>query len=123
MYATAFTMTSDRNKKEHFTALDRQKVLAKIVALPVTVWNFKSDAPDVKHIGPVAQDFEAAFGLNGADDTHISVVDEGGVALAGIQGLNQKLEAETKAKDAEIEALKQSVAELKKIVQTLAEKK
>jgi cell division protein FtsL len=47
------------------------------------------------------------------------VVDEGGVALAAIQGLNQKLNE----KNAEIEALKQSLADLKQQVQTLAEKK
>jgi phage shock protein A len=52
------------------------------------------------------------------DDKHIATVDEDGVALAAIQGLNEKLEA----KDAEIQDLKQSVAELKKMVQTLAEK-
>jgi hypothetical protein len=51
----------------------------------------------------MAQDFHAAFGLNGADDKHISVVDEGGVALAAIQGLNQKLDE----KAAEIQTLKQ----------------
>ena len=47
----------------------------------------------------MAQDFHAAFGLNGADDKHISTVDEGGVALAAIQGLNQKVEE----KDARIQ--------------------
>ena len=63
----------------------------------------------------MAQDFHAAFGL-GADDKHIADVDEGGVALAAIQGLNQKLNA----KDAEIQDLKQSVAELKALVEKLA---
>jgi hypothetical protein len=67
----------------------------------------------------MAQDFQAAFGLDGADDKHISVVDEGGVALAAIQGLNEKLNE----KDAEIQTLKQSVDDLKKMVQSLAEKK
>jgi t-SNARE complex subunit (syntaxin) len=77
----------------------------------------------------MAQDFHAAFGLDGADDKHISVVDESGVALAAIQGLNQKLETEAKAKDAEIQAqaakiedLQQSVAELKALVGKLANK-
>jgi uncharacterized membrane protein len=51
----------------------------------------------------MAQDFHTAFGLDGADDKHISVVDEGGVALAAIQGLNQKLDE----KDSEIQTLKQ----------------
>jgi cell division protein FtsL len=46
-------------------------------------------------------------------------VDESGVALAAIQALNQKLNE----KDAEIQDLKQSIADLKKMVQSLAEKK
>ena len=87
-------LTSDRNVKEHFAPLDTERVLEKVAGLPVTEWNYKTDAAGVKHIGPVAQDFSATFGLNGEDDKHISVVDEGGVALAAIQGLNAKLEAE-----------------------------
>ena len=73
----------------------------------------------------MAQDFHAAFGL-GSDDRHIATVDEEGVALAAIQGLNLKLEetrAESKAKNAEIDALKQSVAELRQLVQTIVEKR
>ena len=85
-------LTSDRNAKENFTPLDGETVLAKVISLPMTEWNYKDEAADKKHIGPMAQDFHAAFGLDGADDKHISVVDEGGVALAAIQGLNQKLD-------------------------------
>jgi hypothetical protein len=96
-------LTSDRNAKENFAALDGKTVLAKVISLPVTEWNYKDDATDKKHIGPMAQDFHTAFGLDGADDKHISVVDEGGVALAAIQGLNQKLDE----KDSEIQTLKQ----------------
>jgi hypothetical protein len=82
-------------------------------------WNYKTDRADRKHIGPMAQDFHDAFQLDGDDDKHISVVDEGGVALSAIQGLNQKLNE----KEAEIQDLKQSVTDLKKQVQSLAEKK
>ena len=78
-----------------------QAVLAKVAALPLTQWNYRTDKSAVQHIGPMAQDFQAAFGLDGADDKHISVVDEGGVALAAIQGLNEKLQAELKRQDAE----------------------
>lgn len=101
-------LTSDRNAKENFTTLDPLAVLDKVQALPVTEWNYKDDAAGKKHIGPVAQDFHAAFGLDGADDRHISVVDEGGVALAAIQGLNQKLEQ----KEKEIVELKQQLEKL-----------
>jgi hypothetical protein len=129
VYANGVALTSDRNAKENFTALDSQSVLAKVVSLPVTEWNYKADQKSVRHIGPMAQDFQAAFRLDGGDDKHISVVDEGGIALAAIQGLNQKLNE----KDAEIEALKakagrvdsleKRLTELERVVQALTEKK
>jgi hypothetical protein len=81
-----------------------------------TQWKYKVEPAGTKHLGPMAQDFHAAFGLNGAGDKHIATVDEDGVALAAIQGLNQKLDE----KDAEIQQLRQSVAELKKLVAALA---
>lgn len=110
IYCKGAALTSDRNAKENFTALDGKTVLAKVLSIPVTEWNYKDDAADKKHIGPVAQDFHEAFDLNGSDDKHISVVDEGGVALAAIQGLNQKVEE----KDSEIQNLKQENSSLEK---------
>jgi trimeric autotransporter adhesin len=117
VYANGAELSSDRNAKEQFAPVNAQAVLDKVAALPITQWKFKTDK-GVQHIGPMAQDFKAAFNL-GTDDKHIAVVDEGGVALAAIQGLNQKLNE----KNAEIQELKQSVEELKKLVQSLAGKK
>jgi hypothetical protein len=94
---------SDRNSKEAFTAINPRAVLEKVSALPITQWRYKAEADGTEHIGPMAQDFHAAFGLNGNDDKHISTVDEGGVALAAIQGLNQKLE-ETRTENADLRA-------------------
>jgi hypothetical protein len=85
--------------------------LEKVVALPIQSWGYKSD-PDKRHIGPVAQDFHAAFGLNGADDTTIATVDADGVALAAIQGLNQKLEAQR----AENAALKERLEKIEQLL-------
>jgi trimeric autotransporter adhesin len=105
----SLNQTSDRNAKQDFTAINRGEILKKVAALPITEWQYKV-APGHEHIGPVAQDFHAAFGLNGSDDKHISTVDEGGVALAAIQGLNEKLQQ----KDTEIAKLKNAVVELKR---------
>jgi len=110
--------SSDRNAKEDFAPVNPQTVLAKIASLPVTEWNYKT-AKDVEHIGPMAQDFHAAFGLNGTDDKHISVVDEGGVALAAIQGLNQKVDekdAKIQQQDAEIADLEARLDKLEQLV-------
>ena len=97
---------SDRNLKEGFAAVSAPEVLEKVLKMPVSTWRFKSEEDSVRHIGPMAQDFKAAFGYGGSD-THITSTDADGVALAAIQGLNQKLEA----KQAEIDLLKKQFAE------------
>ncbi len=130
--ALAFNPTSDRAAKENFTAVKPIEVLEKVAALPMARWTYKA-APGVEHLGPVAQDFHAAFGLNGDDDKHIATVDADGVALAAIQGLNEKverrikeeaelrgsLEARLQQKDAEISELKESLGALRAIVRKL----
>jgi hypothetical protein len=70
----------------------------------------------VRHLGPVAQDFRAAFGL-GRNDTTITTVDADGVALAAIQGLNQKLIESNLEKEAQINRLEQRVVDLTERVQ------
>jgi hypothetical protein len=79
------TENSDVNAKRDFEPLDAREVLAKIVDLEVLEWSY-IDAPNQRHIGPMAQDFYAAFGL-GRDNKHIATLDTSGVALAGIQAL------------------------------------
>jgi hypothetical protein len=90
--AQSFVSVSDRAMKTAFAAIDPLDVLGRVVALPVNSWAYRN-AREERHIGPVAQDFHAAFGL-GSDDRTINSLDASGVALAAIQGLNTKLEAE-----------------------------
>src|SRR5208337_5658811 len=118
---TTWANASDRNAKENFKAVDAQEVLFRVTALPLSRWNYKEDKSS-EHLGPMAQDFYASFGL-GEDDRHITTVDEEGVALAAIQGLNEKVEGRSqKAEDrirkleAENSELKQRLAALEKIV-------
>lgn len=102
----AWASVSDRNLKEKFQPVDTDAVLAKVAAMPITRWSYKSEA-GVTHMGPVAQDFRAAFGL-GTDDKSIVSVDADGVALAAIQGLNRKiakLEADNLAMQARLDRL------------------
>jgi hypothetical protein len=77
---------SDRNSKTDIAPLDDAAVLAKVAALPVSVWRYKTER-GVRHVGPMAQDFYAAFGV-GEDDRHITSIDEDGVALAAIKALH-----------------------------------
>ena len=106
--------SSDRNLKAGFQSVDAQAVLAKVAALPITNWHYTNDIT-TPHLGPMAQDFYAAFNV-GADDKHITTVDEGGVALAAIQGLNQKLEAQLNIKDAEIAELQSRLEKLEQLI-------
>jgi hypothetical protein len=99
---------SDRNQKEHFATVDVQEVLTKVATLPIETWNYKDQNPTIRHIGPMAQDFAAAFKV-GEDDRFIEVVDANGVALAAIQGLYKLLQD----KDAEISSMRAELDELK----------
>jgi len=111
--AGAVNPTSDRNLKERFEEVDPKQILDKVIGMPITKWSYKTD-PKTRHIGPVAQDFHAAFEV-GVDDKHIATMDDSGVALAAIKGLNQVVQE----KDAELEALKRQVEELQTTVRNL----
>ena len=95
---------SDRNAKANFAAVDTRAILRGVLSLPISTWNYKSQAASVRHIGPMAQDFFAAFRLGEGDRT-IATVDPDGVALAAIQGLNEEL----KDRDARIDSLQQQL--------------
>ena len=108
---------SDRNIKENFEAVDAGQVLSKVLDLPIARWNYKDD-PAAPHIGPVSQDFRAAFGL-GTDDKTIATVDADGVALAAIQGLNQKVEQEATELRAALKAQQELIGTLKAEIEAL----
>ncbi len=66
----------------------------------------------------MAQDFKQAF-YPGRNDKTITTLEFDGVALAAIQGLNQKVEeqrAELKAEDAQLQALQQRLVTLEQLV-------
>jgi photosystem II stability/assembly factor-like uncharacterized protein len=109
----AWTNASDRTLKSGFTPVDTGAILAKVAALPLAEWSYKKEGNSVRHLGPMAQDFAAAFRL-GSDDKSIATVDESGVALAAIQGLNAKLEAALREKDVQLQAQAEKIAVLEK---------
>lgn len=111
----AWTTYSDRNGKDDIEAVDPDTVLKKLVATPVATWRWKGEDARFRHMGPMAQDFYAAFHL-GADDRHIVTVDAEGVALAAIQGLNAKLETRLAEKDKQLEDQQREIAELRERV-------
>ena len=109
--------SSDRNIKTDFSGVDAEIILAKLAALPIESWRYTNEVAGVRHVGPMAQDFRAAFGL-GNDDKIIGFVDAQGVALAAIQGLNQKLNE----KDAKVQKLQQQNEALEKRLDELERK-
>jgi hypothetical protein len=113
---TSWSSISDRNAKKNFQPVKVEGVLEKLAAMPVQSWNYKWESDtNTPHLGPMAQDFKAAF-YPGRDDKSISTLEFDGVELAAIQGLNEKLEHALKDRDLEIQQLRQSVAELQKFV-------
>lgn len=113
--AGTLTQNSDRNSKENFRPLDHKALLQKIAALDISEWNFKSENKDVRHIGPMAQDFHARFGLGERED-RIAPLDTSGVALAAIQGLQQELGE----RDQRIAALEARLQKLDRLTEQLA---
>ena len=82
-----------RDLRDAFAALgyrlDAEDVLARIARMAVTEWSYKDQAPSIRHIGPTAQDFRAAFGL-GEDPLRIGTLDADGVALTVVRALEAR---------------------------------
>ena len=70
-----------------------EEILKKVIRLPVATWRYREDVerePTGKHIGPMAEDFNATFGLSG--EKKIAVVDAVGVNLAATKALAKKVD-------------------------------
>ncbi len=103
----SFISLSDRNAKENFGPVDTREILEKVSALPVSNWNYRAQDKTIRHLGPMAQDFHAAFGI-GESNLGITATDADGVALAAIQGLYQIV----KEKNQKISDLERRLADL-----------
>ena len=117
--------SSDRNVKENFQPVDGKAILAKLADLPITTWNAIGTDPQVRRMGPMAQDFYAAFGL-GDSDKVITTGDLDGVALASIQGLYEiaqekdaQLAAQQRQIDAQQARLDNQQAQIEKLIARL----
>lgn len=109
-----WTNVCDRDKKTDFATIDTREVLARLSQMPIGEWRYIGERRTVRHVGPVAQDFHAAFGL-GESDKHIGTVDADGIALAAIQGLNEVVQDS----DCEIAELRSEIEDLRAIVNHL----
>lgn len=99
-----FNCTSSRLTKENFVPVNGEEVLLSLRNLPVSTWNYISEGTEARHIGPMAEDFHAAFRL-GKSDTTIGVQDLAGVAIAAVKALEERT-AQLQAKTAEVDELR-----------------
>jgi len=108
-----FTDSSDINRKEAFAPVDPTEVLETLAGLEITTWQYRDDARGARHMGVMAQDFFAAFGL-GHDDRYLTSIDRDGVAMAAIIGLhraNEEKEARIRDLEARLAALEDAMAQ------------
>jgi hypothetical protein len=84
---------SSRSIKTPDGSIDTAALLAAVAKLPVETWRYKAETglETRPHIGPYAEDFQAAFGVG--DGVTINPIDAVGVCLAAIQALTQKVES------------------------------
>ena len=111
----SWSSISDRNRKENFLGMDGEDVLARLRNVPVTSWNYRTQDRSIRHMGPMAQDFHAAFGL-GESELLINTVDIDGVNMAAVQALTARtdaLRAENEALRAENAAHAAEIADLR----------
>lgn len=104
-------LNSSRATKTAIEDIDGGDVLARLVGLPISRWSYKTQGDDVRHLGPMAEDFHAAFGL-GDTASAISIVDVAGVALAAARELAvrvERLENENRRLDAELSSVRGSL--------------
>jgi len=126
----AWSALSDQALKEHIVPADGRAVLHALSRLPISSWSLKSQSPDVRHLGPMAQDFQRAFGL-GEDARYIHGGDADGVALLSIQALHglvrdqtarlQRVEAALDALRSKNDQMKRELDELRARVNALVD--
>jgi hypothetical protein len=117
-HSASWAMLCDSNAKTDVTPVDHRETLRKVNELPVTAWNYKHD-PHHRYVGPMAQDFHAAFGL-GHDDKHISTLDTDGVTLSALKGLIEELRERQERSAAQARRLAELEAELRCLSEKLS---
>lgn len=100
---------SGRAGRENLRAVDGEALLRRMRDIPVASWNHGGHDEAIRHIGPMPQDWERAFGPSG-DTTAISSLDMAGVTFAGVQALEMRSTGQA----ARVEMLEQRLRELER---------
>ncbi len=109
----AWQTLSDSTKKERVRLADGNLFLARIGRMRLGSWNYRGQSVDtMRHYGPMAQDFFAAFGHDGVgrigEPKSINQADFDGVNLIAIQALYRRV----LALEADNARLRQQVVQL-----------
>jgi trimeric autotransporter adhesin len=120
---SSWNVISDRARKENFLALDGEDVLLRLRAVPVSRWQYRDEENrSTWHIGPMAQDWHAAFALSD-DPLTINQGDFDGVNLAAVKALEARTAAQAEQlveQTARIRALEAEVERLRSLEATQA---
>jgi hypothetical protein len=81
---------SDRNAKTDLEAVDVESVLEAVTRVPVYRWRYRGASATATHLGPMAQDFHAAFDDIGSDTKRLNTLHLASAALAAVQALEQR---------------------------------
>jgi trimeric autotransporter adhesin len=120
---STWNAVSDRNRKENFGEVDGEDVLRRLRAVPVTSWNYIAEGREVRHVGPMSQDWHAAFALND-DPLTINQGDFDGVNLAAIQALERRTAEQAsrlREMEAVLEAQRRELADLREALRAFTE--
>lgn len=110
----AWTSQSDSTKKTGFLAANGEVFLEKLRGLRLGSWHYKNqDSRTMRHYGPMAQEFFAAYGRDGrgtiGTDTTLGTADVDGVAFILLQALEKRtaeLQTRLAAAEAQLVALR-----------------
>lgn len=116
---SGWTTLSDVGSKTNFRDVDGEAVLGKLARMPIREWNYRSQDRAVRHVGPTAQEFHAAFGL-GEDPLGINSVDADGIALRAIQALEARTRQENDALTLELATLRRQLDDVRNALASAA---
>jgi len=117
-----WTCASSRTVKENFRAVSGEDVLLRIRAIPVSTWNMIGADQQIRHMGPVAEDFYQGFGL-GLGPTTIGLGDIDGVNFAAVKALEARtadLQNQLNDRTARVQALEAELAATRRQLSDLA---
>ena len=113
----AWDTLSDARRKTDWEKADPELFLRGIAGMNIQSWRYKAQTSDIRHVGPTAQDFRAAFGL-GTNDTTISTVDADGANMLAIQALAKRTD-ELKAATERITELEKRLAAIESLLREM----